>query len=97
MESLSWQGTVVSRIAVGSTVEWGTVLTPTNSTNLDRIGTSTDESVATIAHSGTTRHRFLITGKSVGKATIRVTTDENQDIWVEQEVTVVEAGKNGVF
>lgn len=97
MESLSWQGTPNGRVAVGSTVEWGTVLTPTNATNLDRIGTSTDESVATIAHSGTTRHRFLITGVKEGTSVIRVTSDENADIFVEKEVTVVPAGKNGTF
>lgn len=97
MESLSWQGTPVGRVAVGSTVEWGTVLTPTNATNLDRIGTSSNESIATVTHSGTTRHRFIIHGQGVGTATIRITSDDNPAIYVEKEITVVAAGKNGVF
>ena len=97
MESLSWQGTPVGSVAVGATVEWGTVLTPTNATNLDRTGTSSDETVATVAHSGTTRHRFLITGKKAGTATIRVASDENPAIYVEKVITVTDPAKNGVI
>lgn len=94
MESLSWQGTPTSSVAVDATVEWGTVLTPTNATNLDRTGTSSDESVATVAHSGTTRHRFLITGHKPGTATIRIASDDNPAIYVEATITVT--AKNGV-
>lgn len=96
MESLSWQGTPISSVAVGATVEWGTVLTPTNATNLDRTGTSSDESIATVAHSGTTRHRFLITGKKAGTATIRIASDDNPAIYVEATITVTAAAKNSV-
>lgn len=70
------------------------MLTPTNATNLDRTGTSSDETVATVAHSGTTRHRFLITGHKPGTAKIRIASDDNPAIYVEATITVT--AKNGV-
>lgn len=61
-------------VAVGSTVEDSTAITPSNASNLTRTFTSSDPTVATVAPKAGATHIAVITGVKAGTATITVTT-----------------------
>ena len=78
-----------ANIKVGEVHPYALVtMTPADALDKSELWTSSDESVATVDKAG------RITGKKVGKCTVRVTSVSNPNVFADIDVTVVDANGN---